>query len=515
MQVCDSEMPYLCTVKIVLRFTIHTKTIYKTLTIYFKMKKAVFSLFALALGLIGQINNAMAQTAEKAVAITEVFGDGQQVVAVAVKYDNVMNGRKIQSDAYSVNEIVPPELRSTMFKKLTEPVVEKREVEKVYSNTTPEMTDHPVNGEWVILELKKTYHHLPAFGRRDNGEKKVAPEGKSGDAPNGGPVGGGARPKKSMPLRSGIISAYKGITRIDDFKAEVLQVKPVKTAAGKRVPAFAAPLISTSVTNLIVDDFDQYEYVEPISGIPMAYNLFVPRNYDPSKKYPLVLFMPDAEVTGWETTRTLTQGIGATIWATPEEQAKHPCFVLAPDYTVQIINDEWETNEYLDATVALIGELTKEYSIDTNRLYTTGQSGGCMLSFAIDNKYPDLFAASLLMAGKWDPSRVSNFTNDKMWMLCGEGDKGAFPSMTSICNALREKGVRVAEAQWNGRSTPEQFNALCAEIEKEDAPIRFVHFIEKSVFPDDEHTDGMEHLQTWRVTYTIEGVRDWLFRQHK
>ena len=27
--------------------------------------------------------------------------------------------------------------------------------------------------------------------------------------------------------------------------------------------------------------------------------------------------------------------------------------------------------------------------------------------------------------------------------------------------------------------------------------------------------DGMEHMQTWAVAYSIDGVRDWLFTQHK
>ena len=137
----------------------------------------------------------------------------------------------------------------------------------------------------------------------------------------------------------------------------------------------------------------------------------------------------DASVTGRETTATLTQGVGATIWATPEEQAKHPCFVLAPQYPVQIVNDRSETNEYLDITVDLIHQIAKEYSIDTDKMYTTGQSGGCMMSIAIDIKYPDLFAASMLVAGQWDASLVAPLVKQKIWILVAEGDTKAFPGM--------------------------------------------------------------------------------------
>jgi predicted peptidase len=119
--------------------------------------------------------------------------------------------------------------------------------------------------------------------------------------------------------------------------------------------------------------------------------------------------MHDASISGHEVTATLTQGVGATIWATPEEQAKHPCFVVAPQYPVQITNDQSQTNEYLDITVDLIHQIAKEYSVNTNKMYTTGQSGGCMMSIALDIKYPDLFAASMLVAGQWDASLGKTF----------------------------------------------------------------------------------------------------------
>lgn len=471
-----------------------------------------------ALCMMFAATTASAQKALQVKAITEVFGDGQQVTAVAVKYDKQMDGKKLTPAMFCVNEIVPPQLRPKGRTIPTDPVVESREVAKVYTNNVPEKGNGSVKGQYVILELVKTYHYLPAFnppGQRGagGGDKKDGPKGgeKKGDG-NGGPIAGG-RPKPAMPLRAKILESYKGVTKIADFKAEVKQLKAVKAADGSKIAPF--DMTSTEVENLIVDDFIQEEYYDKLSGIKMVYNLFIPKNYDASKQYPLVLFMPDATVTGMETTRTLTQGIGATIWASPEEQAKHPCFVLAPDYTQQIINDDWETNEYMDATVNLIRDLQKKYSINDRKMYTTGQSGGCMLSFAMDHKYPDLFAASLLMAGKWDPTRVENFKNAKMWMFCGKGDLGAFPSMNNITAELEKMGVKVSKAVWNGRSTQEEFNKLGAEMDKEGANIRYVMFPQYTVFPDDDHIDGMEHLQTWRVSYTIECARDWMFRQSK
>ena len=68
------------------------------------------------------------------------------------------------------------------------------------------------------------------------------------------------------------------------------------------------------------------------TGDTLPYNLFVPKDYDPSKSYPLVNFMHDAGATSENPLFTLKQGLGAIVWASPEDQARHPCFVLAPQF---------------------------------------------------------------------------------------------------------------------------------------------------------------------------------------
>jgi hypothetical protein len=113
--------------------------------------------------------------------------------------------------------------------------------------------------------------------------------------------------------------------------------------------------------------------------------------------------------------------------ASPQDQAKREAFVLAPRYVAPIVDDNSDATNYLDMTVDLVNLLTTQYSIDTMRLYTTGQSGGAMTSIAIDIKYPDLFAASFLVAGQWDPTKVQPLAQDKLWIVVSEGDLKAYP----------------------------------------------------------------------------------------
>lgn len=76
---------------------------------------------------------------------------------------------------------------------------------------------------------------------------------------------------------------------------------------------------------------------------------------------------------------------GACIWVTEEEQSKHESFVLVPAFNDKVVDDNWSTSDQIDAAVNLIDHLQNEYSIDSNRLYTTGQSMGCMTSLYMNS----------------------------------------------------------------------------------------------------------------------------------
>ncbi len=170
----------------------------------------------------------------------------------------------------------------------------------------------------------------------------------------------------------------------------------------------------------------------------------------------------------------------------------------------------------LDTTIDLVEHLASQYSIDRKRLYTTGQSGGAMMSIAMDIKYPHLFAASYIVAGQWDAALVKPLAKQKLWIIVSQGDLKAYPGENAITAALEKEGARVSRAVWDGRSTPQQFAANVAKMEAEGNPIKYVALEKGTVVPPGQNDNGgSDHINTWRIAYTIEGIRDWLFRQHQ
>jgi predicted peptidase len=265
-----------------------------------------------------------------------------------------------------------------------------------------------------------------------------------------------------------------------------------------------------------VDAFQQYQFTDPKTGTTLKYNLYVPKDYDPSKSYPLVLFIPDAAAVSTYLRMTLIQGLGAVIWATSPEQAKHACFVLAPQYSTVIVNDHSEATRDLDVTVALVKALTGQYNIDKNRLYTTGQSMGCMASIEMLIKYPDLFAAALLVAGQWDATKMSVLTEANMWIVVSEGDRKAFPGMNISMAVLEAAGAKISWGTWNGRASAEEFKSDVSAMIAEGNNIKYTVLARGTVVPEGLPDDGgNNHIYTWRIAYAIEDLRDWLFAQVK
>ncbi len=420
-----------------------------------------------------------------ATAITRVYGEGQKLTAIAVEYGRDIAGAKLTPASFRV---------------------EGRIVTGVYTSSSADPAGRAANGRFVIVELSpQDAGAALKEGRQPGGPGGPPPAGAGSPGRPDGPPGGGMGDIGEKPRDGG--PRYRPAT------ATISQTRPIATASGRAL-APSAPIVTSAVKNLIVDDFRQLEFRDPASGDTLKYNLFVPKGYDPARTYPLVLFMHDAGATGPDTRTTLRQGLGAVVFASPEEQAKHPCFVLAPQYETIIVNDNSQASSARETTYALIQSLLGQWSVDRGRIYSTGQSGGAMMTIALNIQYPGLFAASWIVAGQWNPALVKPLAQDKLWIVVSQGDLKAYPGENAITAVLEGEGAKVSRAVWDGTWTPAQFTAAAHELEAKGAPIHYVALRLGTVVPPGQPDNGgSNHVNTWRIAYGMEGVRDWLFRQ--
>ncbi|MCC8188117.1 MAG: prolyl oligopeptidase family serine peptidase [Bacteroides sp.] len=260
-----------------------------------------------------------------------------------------------------------------------------------------------------------------------------------------------------------------------------------------------------------VDKFVQREYKDTETGETMQYNLFIPKGYDESKSYPLLLFIGDASTAGKDVKVPLTQGYGGVIWASDADQEKHPGFVLVPQYKTQTVDDDFNTSYEVEMTIRLLNKIAEEYHIDKSRLYTTGQSMGGMMSMYFNIAHPDLFAASLFVGCQWDTEKMAGFAKDKFFYIVAAGDEKAPKGMAALKTVLEKEHAKIGTAEWSAKLPQEEQEANVQKLLSEGNPINFIVFTRGSVQP--ESGLGNEHMNSFDYAYKLEGVRDWLFRQ--
>ena len=267
----------------------------------------------------------------------------------------------------------------------------------------------------------------------------------------------------------------------------------------------------------VAPKFQLLTYEDEETGTALQYQLYVPESYDESKSYPLIQFIPDASVVGRDADYVLTQGWGGLIWATDEEQAKHPAFVVVPVFTETIVDDNFNHSEQIEVAVRLIQSLTETYSIDTNRLYTTGQSMGGMTSFYLNATYPDLFAASLFVGSQWDNSILNVLEDDSFFYIVSAGDPKASVGQAGLMEVFDGDGAAYSHAEWSAQDDAETQNAAVAAMLAEGNSANFVTFTLGTTLAEGQTSGGGagEHMTSFDYAYKIEAVRDWLFGQVK
>lgn len=399
-------------------------------------------------------------------AITDIFGEGQKCTAAAIEYNVEIDGK---------------------FLKTSDFAVEGRTITAVYTNDASARENkqndnraYPIvgkNGKFVIIELDS------------NGEAGLTRE-MIGHGPHG----------RSVFHKASVNVSQKG---------------DIKTEAGETYGVIDDVIVSDKTIDALADKFQEFSFDVPETDKKMYYQLYIPEDYKPTEKYPLVLFIQDAGACADETIAPLAQGIGAVIWASEEEQKKHKCFVLAPCYPTVCANDEFEVTPEADYTVELVKEISKKYPIDENRIYGTGQSMGCMMLCEINIRYPDLLGGCLLIAGQWNPKTMSVCKDKNFWIVVSQGDKKAFPIMGACMESMEKAGGKVTRGSLNAKASDEVLRVAIEKLDEEGNNMKFTWFEGESIIPDGITAShpGLHHVMTWARAYYITALRDWLFRQ--
>ncbi len=195
--------------------------------------------------------------------------------------------------------------------------------------------------------------------------------------------------------------------------------------------------------------FEPREYADA-DGTSLKYRLLKPVDYNPSEKYPLVVFLHGAGERGDDNLAQLKHGM--RDFCDSDRRQKFPCYVLAPQCPEE---EKWANVDWSDATVklpteistslkltlAVVDSMLKDAAIDKNRVYITGLSMGGYGSWDALYRRPELFAAAIPICGGADPVIAEKIKHVPIWCFHGSDDKAVKVEFSrAMIEALKDSG---------------------------------------------------------------------------
>jgi predicted peptidase len=188
----------------------------------------------------------------------------------------------------------------------------------------------------------------------------------------------------------------------------------------------------------------------------MPYLLFVPKDYDRLKKYPLVLWLHGGGSRGDDLKQLNVYGdqSGLGYFARADNQSKYPSFIVAPQCP---LNKLWGDPDSVQPTaemrlvLEILEKVQADYSVDSRRLYATGISLGGFGTWDVIARRPEMFAAAVPICGGGNPAKAPLMAKTPIWAFHGEQDELVNVSQSRrMIAAIRNAGGEPRYTEYKG-----------------------------------------------------------------
>jgi len=190
----------------------------------------------------------------------------------------------------------------------------------------------------------------------------------------------------------------------------------------------------------------------------LNYRLMLPKDFDSTKSYPMVLFLHGAGERGSDNKKQLVHG--SSLFGSEENREKFPAIVIFP----QCPKDDYWANAEVDRStrpislkfpldieptksMRLLLEMLSQFStkkyIDKSRLYIGGLSMGGMGTFEMLHRKPSTFAAAFAICGAGNPKATEAYAQTTpIWVFHGAQDDVVNPraSVEMVDGILKNGG---------------------------------------------------------------------------
>ncbi|MCO4291935.1 alpha/beta hydrolase-fold protein [Solitalea sp. MAHUQ-68] len=197
----------------------------------------------------------------------------------------------------------------------------------------------------------------------------------------------------------------------------------------------------------------------------LNYRVLFPENYNPTKKYPVVLFLHGAGERGNDNEKQLTHG--AKLFLNDTARKQFPAIIIFPQCpensfwaNVKFDFSEGKREFHFQADgeptppLALVQGLLKAYiaqdKVDTKRIYVMGLSMGGMGTFELLWRNPKTFAGAIPICGGANPKTAKKYAKKTaVWIFHGAKDNVVPPDFSrTMYKALQDAKAKVKYTEY-------------------------------------------------------------------
>ncbi|HNV79883.1 MAG TPA: prolyl oligopeptidase family serine peptidase [Thermomonas sp.] len=220
--------------------------------------------------------------------------------------------------------------------------------------------------------------------------------------------------------------------------------------AGETLVRGTPPLDRSPAAAISADDFVAGSFTAR-DGTTLPYRLLTPAHIEPGRRYPLIVQFHGSGAIGSDNRAQVERDFAARAWAIPAIRARHPAFVLVPQFPVRSANYDDPmvprsavAAPALGAALELVDAVIARQPVDRTRLYASGFSMGGSATWLSLLARPDLFAAAVPISGiAPDRAVADQLTHVPILVLHGDADsENPIDADRAMVAAIRAAGGR-------------------------------------------------------------------------
>jgi len=216
--------------------------------------------------------------------------------------------------------------------------------------------------------------------------------------------------------------------------------------------------LNFSISNFDLDKTGEFQKGAFVSNSDtLNYQILLPIGFDSKKEYPLVLFLHGSGERGYDNEAQLTHG--GDLFTQKSNLVDFPCIALFPQCPP---NEMWtnrkkeqgangpifsfDVERPLPKSSQLVNQLVDTLSkanyVDASRLYIMGISMGGMGTLEQLYRYPDKYAAAVVICGGHDKTLANKYAQTPIWFFHGGVDDVVPPYLSKDIYDIVKKSNR-------------------------------------------------------------------------